>query len=150
MSQSSFSLCSKCGNIKPAGSSQCEFCSSAQSVSLGDLKQGLKGTQADKPADNAPMTAPVVASQPGSLGSILDSTDWKEPVAGPSNTNPSQSLQPSSAEQAKPAEPERPRREIKTEKSRFAGEDAGLPSKPNSQAATGGGFIGWLRRLFKL
>jgi len=69
MTQGSFSLCSKCGNIKPAGATDCEFCGAgkAQPVSLADLKLGMQAAQQPagsvEPAQPASQTATATAPE---------------------------------------------------------------------------------------
>lgn len=132
----SYSLCSKCGNIKAAGSTDCSFCSSgeAKSVSLQDLKQGIQGKQGEgAPPTPAPASTAAAAADPIDFKFVEPQTSPPQPQAPPPP--------PQEPVQAKAVIPEAP-----------AAESKRVEAEPTAEkpAASTGGFMGWLRRLFGL
>lgn len=127
MNGSSYSLCAKCGNIKPAGSADCSFCGSgdAKSVSLQDLKQGLQSKQPEastpgQSTPNSPSSAPPA-----------DPVDFKfaEPQAAPAQ-------EPVAARVAAAESLPQDSKQV----------DPALTTQKSDQRQ--GGFMSWLRRLF--
>jgi hypothetical protein len=147
VSESPFSLCAKCGNIKPAGVTECEFCKNAKSVSLADLKAGIQNVQQDPvsapaaapvskpetPADRPQNQSPSASEALGLLEEPAAKPSLPPPCAAPHVESPCCAKQPSQ-EQASTSKP-------------CCGGGTEMESsaeKPGGWA----GFVAWLRKLF--
>lgn len=137
----SFSLCAKCGNIKSG--TDCETCSSpADSVSLSELKQGMKQSAENEKVAAAPGSGAKPSAPPppqGNAHDFLQNQLTEQPAqsrgaAGSGPTNPNSNSDPKAAEQSK--------------KNPDLASSRRLQAALNTREETKGGFFGWLLKLF--
>ncbi|HEY9774443.1 MAG TPA: hypothetical protein V6C81_11630 [Planktothrix sp.] len=159
MGENAFSLCPACGNIKPPGVVDCEFCSGAKQVSLDDLKSAIKSGSSAKPLAPKPDTQsepvataaetesppePVVAAtEPEAQCEPVVAAPEPEPLPAPVAATP-QSHEAAPEPVLEQLDPPGPTKAPESTFPDVSEQDPAVMDKPAEA-----GFMGWLKNFLK-